>query len=79
MDPPFAGAGAFTDTKPSKIGFFKATSDGTLFLDEIEVFPCVLRVSCSLPRRERVRRVRAVSAHSVDVKLVAATQAGEPP
>jgi DNA-binding NtrC family response regulator len=39
MDPPFAGAGAFTDIKPSKIGFFKATSKGTLFLDEIEALP----------------------------------------
>jgi DNA-binding NtrC family response regulator len=39
MDPPFAGAGAFTDIKPFKIGFFKATSKGTLFLDEIKALP----------------------------------------
>jgi class 3 adenylate cyclase len=69
-------AGAFTDARRAKPGLFEAASAGTLFLDEIEAFPLPLQGKLLTAIEEkRVRRVGAVVAQAVDVKLVAATQA----
>jgi Sigma-54 interaction domain len=57
-------------------GLFEAVSDGTLFLDEINALPLPLQGKLFTAIAEkRVRRAGAVAAHSVDVKLIAATQA----
>jgi DNA-binding NtrC family response regulator/tetratricopeptide (TPR) repeat protein len=68
-------AGAFTDAKRSKPGLFEAASGGTLFLDEIDSLsaPVQSKVLKAIEEK-RVRRLGAVAAHDVDVKLVAATQ-----
>ena len=68
-------AGAFTDAKRAKPGLFEAASGGTLFLDEIDALPLALQGKLLKAIEEKtVRRLGAVSAHRVDVKLVAATQ-----
>ncbi len=69
-------ADAFTDAKRSKPGLFEAASDGTLFLDEIDALLVLLQGKIlTAVEGKWVRRVGAVAAHSVDVKLIAATQA----
>jgi two-component system, NtrC family, response regulator AtoC len=69
-------AGAFTDARRAKPGLFEAASAGTLFLDEIEALPLPLQGKLLTAIEEkRVRRVGAVTAQAVDVKLIAATQA----
>jgi transcriptional regulator with PAS, ATPase and Fis domain len=69
-------AGAFTDVKHSKPGLFEAASDGTLFLGEINahLLPLQGKVLTAVEEK-RSCRVGAVAAHSVDVKLIAATHA----
>jgi two-component system, NtrC family, response regulator AtoC len=68
-------AGAFTDAKRTKPGLFEAASGGTLFLDEIAALPLALQGKClTAIEAKRVRRVGAVVDHTVDVKLIAATQ-----
>jgi DNA-binding NtrC family response regulator/class 3 adenylate cyclase len=68
-------AGAFTDTRRANPGLFEAASKGTLFLDEIDALPLPLQGKLLTAIEEkRLRRVGAVAAHSVDVKLIAATQ-----
>ncbi len=66
--------GAFTGAIASRQGLFEAAHQGTLFLDEVgtispETQTKLLRV---LQERE-IRRVGAVEAKAVDVRLVAAT------
>src|SRR5437870_3999799 len=69
-------AGAFTDAKRAKPGLFEAASGGTLFLDEIEALPLGLQAKLLTALEEkRVRRLGAVTARQVDVKIIAATQA----
>ena len=69
-------AGAFTDAKRAKPGLFEAASGGTLFLDEIDALPLVLQGKVlTAIEAKRVRRLGAVAERSVDVKLIAATQA----
>jgi DNA-binding NtrC family response regulator/tetratricopeptide (TPR) repeat protein len=69
-------AGAFTDARRAKPGLFEAASTGTLFLDEIDALPLPLQGKLLTAIEEkRVRRVGAVVAQAVDVKLIAATQA----
>jgi DNA-binding NtrC family response regulator/tetratricopeptide (TPR) repeat protein len=69
-------AGAFTDARRVKPGLFEAASEGTLFLDEIDALPLPLQGKLLTAIEEkRVRRVGAVVAQAVDVKLIAATQA----
>src|SRR5262245_31755547 len=69
-------AGAFTDARRAKPGLFEAASQGTLFLDEIDALPMPLQGKLLTAIEEkRVRRVGAVAAQAVDVKLIAATQA----
>jgi transcriptional regulator with PAS, ATPase and Fis domain len=68
-------AGAFTDAKRTKPGLFEAASGGTLFLDEIDsVSPPVQSKVLKAIEEKRVRRLGAVAAREVDVKLIAATQ-----
>jgi DNA-binding NtrC family response regulator/tetratricopeptide (TPR) repeat protein len=68
-------AGAFTDAKRTKPGLFEAASGGTLFLDEIDsVSPPVQSKILKAIEEKRVRRLGAVTAREVDVKLLAATQ-----
>jgi two-component system response regulator AtoC len=69
-------AGAFTDARHAKPGLFEAAFTGTLFLDEIDALPLPLQGKLLTAIEEkRVRRVGAVVAQAVDVKLIAATQA----
>jgi two-component system, NtrC family, response regulator AtoC len=69
-------AGAFTDARHAKPGLFEAASSGTLFLDEIDALPRPLQGKLLTAIEEkRVRRVGAVVAQAVDVKVIAATQA----
>jgi two-component system NtrC family response regulator len=68
--------GAFTGAVSSSKGLFEAAHQGTLFLDEVgtvsqETQTKLLRV---IQERE-IRRVGGVEAKSVDVRLVAATNA----
>ncbi|HYC24356.1 MAG TPA: sigma 54-interacting transcriptional regulator, partial [Candidatus Bathyarchaeia archaeon] len=67
--------GAFTDAKRAKPGLFEAASSGTLFLDEIDSLPPLLQSKLLKAIEEKsIRRLGAVSARQVDVKLIAATQ-----
>ncbi|HUI27475.1 MAG TPA: sigma 54-interacting transcriptional regulator [Candidatus Kryptonia bacterium] len=68
-------AGAFTDAKRAKPGLFEAASGGTLFLDEVDSLsaPVQSKVLKAIEEK-RVRRLGAVAARDVDVKLIAATQ-----
>ena len=68
--------GAFTDAKRAKPGLFEAASGGTLFLDEIDALPVALqgKLLTAIESR-RVRRLGAVTERTVDVKLIAATNA----
>src|SRR5439155_2510545 len=69
-------AGAFTDAKRAKPGLWEAASGGTLFLDEIAVLPLPLQSKLlKAIEDKRVRRLGAVTERTVDVKLIAATQA----
>ncbi|MEW6268079.1 MAG: sigma 54-interacting transcriptional regulator, partial [Thermodesulfobacteriota bacterium] len=68
-------AGAFTDARRAKPGLFEAASSGTLFLDEIDSLSLPLQAKLLKAIEEKsVRRLGAVSARRVDVKLIAATQ-----
>lgn len=68
-------AGAFTDAKRAKPGLFEAASAGTLFLDEIDsLSPAVQSKLLKAIEEKRIRRLGAVTAHDVDVKLITATQ-----
>jgi tetratricopeptide (TPR) repeat protein len=68
-------AGAFTDARRAKPGLFEAASGGTLFLDEIDSLsvPVQSKVLKAIEEK-RIRRLGAVEAHAVDVKLIAASQ-----
>jgi DNA-binding NtrC family response regulator len=67
-------AGAFTDARHAKPGLFEAAAGGTLFLDEIEALPLALQGKLlTALETKQVRRLGAVRAHTVDVKLIAAT------
>jgi two-component system response regulator AtoC len=69
-------AGSFTDAKRPKPGLFEAASGGTLLLDEIDALPLALQGKLLTAIEEkRVRRLGAVKEQSVDVKLIAASQA----
>lgn len=68
-------AGAFTDARRAKAGLFEAASGGTLFLDEVDALSVPLQSKLLKAIEEKsVRRLGALEARQVDVKLVAATQ-----
>lgn len=69
-------AGAFTDAKRPKAGLFEAATGGALFLDEIDALPLALQGKLLTAIEEkRFRRLGAIEARHVDVKLIVATQA----
>src|SRR5262245_12811654 len=69
-------AGAFTDAKRAKPGLFEAAMGGTLFLDEVDALPLPLQGKLlTAIDTKRVRRLGAVVERTVDVKLIAATNA----
>jgi DNA-binding NtrC family response regulator len=68
--------GAFTDARTSKPGLFEAADGGTLFLDEIGELPLELQVKLLKAIEEKsVRRLGGLRAKTVDVRIVAATNA----
>jgi two-component system response regulator HydG len=68
--------GAFTDAKQSKLGLFVAASYGTLFLDEIgEMLPSVQAKLLRVIEDKRVRPLGATDETTVDVRVIAATNA----
>jgi DNA-binding NtrC family response regulator len=68
--------GAFTDAKESKLGLFVAASQGTLFLDEIgEMLPSIQAKLLRVIEDKRVRPLGATGETTVDVRVIAATNA----
>jgi DNA-binding NtrC family response regulator len=68
--------GAFTDARAPKPGLFESADGGTLFLDEIGAMPLELQVKLLKVIEDRsVRRLGALRAKTVDVRITAATNA----
>jgi transcriptional regulator with PAS, ATPase and Fis domain len=68
-------AGAFTDARRAKPGLFEAASGGVLFLDEVDALtPALQGKVLTAIEEKRVRRLGAVAARTVDLKLIVATQ-----
>lgn len=68
--------GAFTDAHAAKPGLFEVADGGTLFLDEIGDLP--LRQQATLLRvleDKQIRRVGGTKSRTVDVRILAATNA----
>jgi DNA-binding NtrC family response regulator len=66
--------GAFTDARTAKPGLMEAADGGTLFLDEIGDLPLPLQGKVLKALEEKqVRRVGALRARTVDLRIVAAT------
>jgi two-component system response regulator HydG len=66
--------GAFTDARTAKPGLFEAADGGSLFLDEIGDLPLTLQGKILKALEEKqVRRVGALKARLVDVRIIAAT------
>ena len=66
--------GAFTGAIEDKQGFFRAADGGTLFLDEVADMSLTTQVKILRVLEERkVCPVGSTEAHSVDVRIVAAT------
>ena len=67
--------GAFTDAKKAKPGLFEAAAGGSLFLDEIDSCPLTLQSKLLKVIEEKSsRRLGSLASHSVDAKLIAASQ-----
>ncbi|MGH7935160.1 MAG: sigma-54-dependent transcriptional regulator [Candidatus Binataceae bacterium] len=68
--------GAFTDARQSKTGLFAAARGGTLFLDEIGEMPLALQTRLLRTIEDKkVRPLGATAESSVDVRILAATNA----
>ncbi|MDP3772909.1 MAG: sigma-54 dependent transcriptional regulator [Gemmatimonadales bacterium] len=66
--------GAFTDAHAAKPGLFEVADGGTLFLDEIGTFPVALQGKLLRALEDKqVRRVGGVRPHTVDVRIIAAS------
>ncbi len=66
--------GAFTGAADAKQGLIQSASGGTLFLDEIGEFPIELQAKfLHVLDSQSVRRLGAVNADDVDVRVVSAT------
>jgi DNA-binding NtrC family response regulator len=66
--------GAFTDARTAKPGLFEAADRGTLFLDEIGDLPPTMQGKLlKVLEDKQVRRVGALRARTVDVRIIAAT------
>jgi two-component system response regulator PilR (NtrC family) len=66
--------GAFTGAVQNKPGLFETAEGGTLLLDEIGEMPQALQVKLLRAIQEKqIRRVGGSSDHSIDVRIVAAT------
>ncbi|MEZ5831142.1 MAG: sigma-54 dependent transcriptional regulator [Dongiaceae bacterium] len=68
--------GAFTDAKERRDGLFKSADGGTLFLDEIGEMPLDVQAKLLKVLEDRqVRPIGGVRSRSINVRLVAATNA----
>src|SRR5487761_2556995 len=66
--------GSFTGATADKPGMFEDAHGGTLFLDEIGDMPLATQAKLlRVLQNQEVQRVGALSAHKVDVRIVAAT------
>lgn len=66
--------GAFTGAERKKSGLFETANGGTLFLDEIGELPHGMQVKLLRVLQEReFRRVGGTQDHSLDIRLLAAT------
>ncbi|ACO79069.1 sigma54-dependent response regulator, two-component [Azotobacter vinelandii CA] len=66
--------GAFTDAKERRVGLVEAADGGTLFLDEIGEIELSLQAKLLKLLEDRsIRRLGAVKARKVDLRIVAAT------
>ncbi len=69
--------GAFTGATDKKIGLFQAADGGTLFLDEIGELPLAQQAKLLKAIEEKaIRPVGSVRERPVNIRLVAATNAG---
>lgn len=70
--------GAFTDARSDRAGRFQAADGGTLFLDEVGNLPlgAQAKLLTALERRE-VTPLGSDRAHSIDVRIVSATNLDE--
>jgi DNA-binding NtrC family response regulator len=66
--------GAFTDAHAAKPGLFEVADGGTLLLDEIGTLPPSLQAKLlRVLQDKQVRRVGGTKPHTVDVRIIAAT------
>jgi two-component system response regulator AtoC len=69
--------GAYTDARAAKPGLFEAADRGSIFLDEVGLLDPAFQAKLLRVIEDRaVRRLGALSAHRVDVRVIAATNRG---